>query len=339
VQVYETATGRRTHILRGHSDYARGVAFSSDLQRLAAGGDDRTVRLWDLHNGQLIRTLRGHAYGVWDVAFGPDGRWLVSADLSGQVKLWDGRPLTDDLRAEREARALLDWLYAVPSSPPDVPARLRADRTIGPAVRQKALALAPLYAEARVGRDAYRLVEDLAKRPLPREEILEKLRLQKGGDAAVRQKALAYAKHYVEDPGRFYFASWPVVGQSGRSTGEYTRALRLAKIACRLAPDNGSYLTTLGAAYYRTGQWQLALETLTRSERLNAKAYGAPIPADLTFLAMTYHQLGQEDKARSFLKRLREVVQDARWAKDPEAKAFLSEAEGVLAGAQRRRGP
>jgi hypothetical protein len=330
VVVFETATGRKMHTLVEHGTYVHWVAFSPDGQRLAAGGEDGTVRLWELHRGQPLRTLRGHASRIVSLTFSPDGHWLVSASADGEVNLWDGRPPSDDLRAEREARVLLEWLYAGPGMPKDVPARLQAHPAIGEPVRLKALAMAPLYAAAQADREAYRLVDGLGQRPLLREEILQELRRQRGGDEAVRQKALAFAEHYVDQPGRFNQASWKVVSQVGRGPDEYKRALRLAEVACRLAPDNGSFLNTLGVAYYRTRQWQLALQTLTRSEPLNARRYQASIPADLAFLAMACHQLGQEDKARAYLTRLREAVKESRWAKNKEAQDFLREAEEVL---------
>ncbi len=330
VTVFESTTGRKKHTLVGHSNSVSAVAFSPDGQRLAAGGLDGTVRLWELHGGQLLRTLRGHSVRVFSVAFSPDGFWLVSTSDDGLVKLWDGRPPSDDLRVEREAGALLGWLHAGSGTRRDALARLQADLTISHAVRRRAMALAPLYAAAQLDREAYRLVEDLGNRPLLREEILQELRRQPGGDEAVRQKALAFAEHYPYDPMRLNEASRKVVRQAGRDPGEYKRALRLAEVACRLAPDNGILLTTLGVAYYRTKQWQLALETLSRSERLNAKLYGASIPADLAFLALACHQLGQKDRARAYLTRLRAAVKDWLWVKDKEAQDFLREAEELM---------
>ena len=63
-------------------------------------------------------------------------------------------------------------------------------------------------------------------------------------------------------------------------------------------------LKTLGVAQYRCGLIAKALAILTRSNDLNKEKE----PADLAFLALAQHRLGQSEKARDTLARLREVM-------------------------------
>src|SRR5262249_32912321 len=147
----------------------------------------------------------------------------------------------------------------------------------------------PATREVRDEREALGLLHWLFNRPLLKADVLEAVRADPWLSEVVRQKALAFAEQYHDEPDRFNTASWTVVRQAGVPAEKYRKALRAADDACRLAPDNGHYLNTLGVAQYRVGNYEKALETLTRSEKLNATAERGPLPEDLAFLAMTQH--------------------------------------------------
>ena len=65
------------------------VAFSRDGKRVASGGDDRLVKLWDAATGNEIKSIKAHGHTVLSVAYSTDGRWLVSAGGDSLVKVWD----------------------------------------------------------------------------------------------------------------------------------------------------------------------------------------------------------------------------------------------------------
>ena len=48
------------------------MAFSPDGRRLATGGEENTVKIWDVQTGKELQTLRGHSGDVYTVAFSPD---------------------------------------------------------------------------------------------------------------------------------------------------------------------------------------------------------------------------------------------------------------------------
>jgi hypothetical protein len=73
----------------------------------------------------------------------------------------------------------------------------------------------------------------------------------------------------------------------------------------------------------------MAAELRSVADRLKKDLQESPDPADLAFLALAHHRLGQTDQARAVLSRLRELMKKAERAKDEPGQAFLREAEAL----------
>ena len=65
------------------------VAITPDGTRAVSGGDDATVRVWDLATGSERAVLAGHTRPVWSVAITPDGARAASGGGDGTVRVWD----------------------------------------------------------------------------------------------------------------------------------------------------------------------------------------------------------------------------------------------------------
>ena len=69
------------------------LTISTDGKKLAAGGCDRAVRVWDLSGGvanaKLEQTIENHADWVLGVTLSDDGKYLASAARDKTAKVWD----------------------------------------------------------------------------------------------------------------------------------------------------------------------------------------------------------------------------------------------------------
>ncbi len=77
----------------GHSDAVTCLSFHPSGTRLASGGDDMTVRIWDTAAGLEALALGGHRHEITVVAFSPSGRKLLTGSRDGSVIVWDGAPI------------------------------------------------------------------------------------------------------------------------------------------------------------------------------------------------------------------------------------------------------
>jgi WD40 repeat protein/serine/threonine protein kinase len=68
----------------------KALALRPDGKVVAAGFEDKTVRLYEIATGKEIRVLRGHAALPREAAWSPDGSRLVTAGtIDDGIKLWD----------------------------------------------------------------------------------------------------------------------------------------------------------------------------------------------------------------------------------------------------------
>jgi hypothetical protein len=118
VIVLDVDTGEPVVTLIGHR--ARSVAFSKDRTRIATGGEDGQVKLWDAETGLLAFTFRDQGPVEWtsSAAFSPDGRRIAVYAGTGEyiqtVRIYDSKmandaPVADGFRPLFNGKDLSGW--------------------------------------------------------------------------------------------------------------------------------------------------------------------------------------------------------------------------------------
>jgi hypothetical protein len=298
--------------LKGHTGGVTSVAFSPDGTRIVTRSYFGTAKVWDARTSEEIK---GESVPPEPRPgpISPDGRWIAHT-LRNRVELISLQPDAEEL-AYRSLLMRPDFTRyregydAAIESGDDFAARFY-------------LNLFPPAERARI--QAERIVKPLFARWLLRDDVVAALQAQSVADPEIQAACLNLAETWPESADQYNNVGWSLVRDVGRSDADYHRGLRLALAACRLQPDSGAFLNTLGVAQYRCGLMAEALATLTRSnDRIEQKG-----PADLAFLALAQHRLGLSEPARETLGQLRAVMKDSR-AGDPESQAFLREAETI----------
>jgi serine/threonine protein kinase len=75
--------------LTDHGGWIRSVALMPAGCHALSGGDDATLRLWDLTGGRELLRLMGHTGPVMSVTVTADGKRALSGSWDGTVRLWD----------------------------------------------------------------------------------------------------------------------------------------------------------------------------------------------------------------------------------------------------------
>lgn len=110
---HRPSLGTRLYTYQGHSERVFALDWSRDGKRIASGGYDHTVQIWEAANGREIFAYRGHSDPVRCATWAPDGKSIASAGNDHTVQVWSaatGRKIFT-------YRGHSDWALAATWSP------------------------------------------------------------------------------------------------------------------------------------------------------------------------------------------------------------------------------
>src|SRR5438045_6021755 len=97
--------------LAGHGGSVWTVAFHPDGRRLASGGTEGDVRLWDVSTGKETACLQAKRRAIRALAFTPDGERLLTAGNDHLWRIW--RLDSDEELVSLRDRPVAVWSLAV----------------------------------------------------------------------------------------------------------------------------------------------------------------------------------------------------------------------------------
>jgi WD40 repeat protein len=101
-------------VLRDHSDWVLGLAYSPDGQWLASAGADNKIVLHDPRKlEKSTQILTGKGLFAYSLAFSPDNKWLAAGDADTKIYLWNMNGLSEPLTLTGHN----DWVQSLAFSP------------------------------------------------------------------------------------------------------------------------------------------------------------------------------------------------------------------------------
>jgi serine/threonine protein kinase/predicted Zn-dependent protease len=113
------------------------------------------------------------------------------------------------------------------------------------------------------------------------------------------------------------------------------QAIQLATYLVKMRPQNGEDWRTLGAAYYRAGQWKEAVAALEKSTQLQSGGDSG----HWFFLAIAHWQMGDKEQARKLYKQAVEWLEKNQPRDLEELHRFQAEAAALLSANRQQPRP
>ena len=101
-------------VLSGHTGQVNSVAFSPDGASLISGGDDKTIKCWDIQTGGVVKTFFGHTERVTSISISPDCTTIASISYDWTIRLWSIQTGECYQMMEQEH---LHWVGFFPTTP------------------------------------------------------------------------------------------------------------------------------------------------------------------------------------------------------------------------------
>lgn len=88
IKVYNTHTRKIDLILQGHKGFIQGMIILPN-GNLMSSSYDHTLRIWNLHSGDLLQTLNNGPFEICDLIILPESNKIVVATFNNSIRIWE----------------------------------------------------------------------------------------------------------------------------------------------------------------------------------------------------------------------------------------------------------
>ena len=88
VNLFDRGTGKFDRQLIEHTDWVRTAKFSPDGTKIATGGNDRRLIVWDIAGTGRPSVIGEHPAAIVDVAWSPDGTKLATVGFENKLRIY-----------------------------------------------------------------------------------------------------------------------------------------------------------------------------------------------------------------------------------------------------------
>ncbi|XP_022110346.1 U3 small nucleolar RNA-associated protein 15 homolog [Acanthaster planci] len=89
VQIFDPLTNQVEKTLSRFQDVAYSATYRADGKLLVAGGEEKSIRLFDVNGRAILRIFKGHSGPVHVTKFGTDNLHIMSCSDDKSVRCWD----------------------------------------------------------------------------------------------------------------------------------------------------------------------------------------------------------------------------------------------------------
>lgn len=324
VTIYEAETGKSLCHLE---EASAPITFRPDGLSLACKLDNR-VALVDVSLPDMVTLIPDSSRDLKrrGIAFSPDGKRMWAISSQGALNLFDCQYNAHLATFDTDFNKL-ESLSVSPDGK-----TVATGTSGGHVILWEVGDRSSKASERHLVSRARRLADGLYEKLTFSSDVAAAIRKNSSLDESVRRTALQIVAVRGDNAYRLNNSSEKTVRSPRSTADDYALALKMAKASTSKLPDCTAYVSTLGIAHYRVGDYKSAVKCLSQA-RTTASPSEDRFIVGVAFLAMAHAGLGDRTSSLAALDELQQALETDAWSVRDDIQALLDEVQENLRAA------